>query len=69
MEQRQPRNIDDCTTIESIKEEMENLEPLVGKWFSAYIYYEEMYSAFEDKLNLLLNIEQAKQEDSPIEAD
>lgn len=63
MEQRQPKLIDECTTIESIKEEMENLSPIVEKWFNAYIYYEELYSAFEDKLELLLNINQTKDEE------
>jgi hypothetical protein len=63
MQQREPKKIDDCTTIESIKEEMENLAPIVEKWFNAYIYYEDMYSAFEDKLGLMLNINENKEEE------
>ena len=60
---RDHKNIDDCTTIESVKEQMENLAPLVAKWFNAYIYYEDMYSAFEDKLKLMLNINENKEEE------
>lgn len=63
MEQRVPRDINECKTIESIKEEMDNLLPIVDKWFNAYIHYEEMYSSFEEKLNTLQQIEQTKQEE------
>jgi hypothetical protein len=68
MEQRQPRPIGECETVESIKEEMANLEPIIDKWFSAYLYYDEMYTDFQEKLDLMLKLEETKQEGNSIEA-
>lgn len=55
-------DINELNSIESLQREIDALEPIIQKCFDAYHFYEERQSELQEKLKVLTNIEQSKEE-------